>query len=94
MHLSLFELLLIFVGGMVILGVQFFLSTRKNRLMGLLFPLVSLGYFLYMFLQSDIFADMSFGMKTYMLIAQNIPTLLLLGIYFASRYRMNKRREG
>lgn len=66
MHLSLMELLLIFVGGVLILGIQFYLSTRKNRFMGLLFPIVSFGYSIYMFLKSDFFSDMTFsiGEKT------------------------------
>ncbi|MBY7141985.1 hypothetical protein KFZ56_02555 [Virgibacillus sp. NKC19-3] len=74
MHLGMVELLLIFVGGVLILGIQFYLSMRKNRFMGLLFPLASLGYFVYMFLQSDFVSDMSLSMKAYMFIAQNIPT--------------------
>ncbi|GIN70301.1 hypothetical protein J14TS2_07760 [Bacillus sp. J14TS2] len=90
MHLSLFELLLIFVGGILILGIQFYLSTRKNRLMGLLFPLVALGYCIYMFLKSDFFSDMSLSMKIYMFIAQNIPTIVLLLIYFLCRRGLKK----
>ncbi|GGP10631.1 hypothetical protein GCM10011346_19530 [Oceanobacillus neutriphilus] len=93
MHLSLFELLLVFVGGILILGIQFFLSTRKNRFMGLLFPIVSLGYTIYMFLNSEFFSDMALNMKAYMFIAQNIPTIVLLVIYFICRWNMNRRRE-
>ncbi|GEN85301.1 hypothetical protein OSO01_00400 [Oceanobacillus sojae] len=93
MHLSLFELLLVFVGGILILGIQFFLSTRKNRLMGLLFPIVSLSYTIYMFLKSDFFSDIALNMKAYMLIAQNIPTIVLLVIYFICRWSMNRRRK-
>ncbi len=93
MHLSLFELLLVFVGGILILGIQFFLSTRKNRLMGLLFPIVSLSYTIYMFLKSDFFSDMALNMNAYMLIAQNIPTIVLLVIYFICRWSMNRRRK-
>ena len=93
MHLSLMELLLIFVGGVLVLGIQFYLSTRKNRFMGLLFPIVSFGYSIYMFLKSDFFSDMTFSMKAYMFIAQNIPALVLLVIYFICRCNMKKRRE-
>ncbi|MFD1413784.1 hypothetical protein [Oceanobacillus jeddahense] len=93
MHLSLLELLLIFIGGVLILGIQFYLSTRKNRLMGLLFPFVSLGYSIYMFLKSDFFSDMALSMKAYMFIAQNIPAIILLVIYFICRWNMKKTRE-
>lgn len=93
MHLSLFELLLIFVGGIFILGIQLFLSTRKNRIMGLLFPLMSLIYTIYMFINSDFFSDLSSNMVAYMFIGQNIPTFILLLIYIVCRIRMNKNRE-
>lgn len=93
MGLDYFDLLFVFVVGILVLGLQYVLSTRKNRLWGFILPVMTLGYSLYMLPRTDIFSDLSTGYQVYMMIRQNITTIVLLVIYFACRWNMKKRSE-
>lgn len=83
------------LAGIVVL--QIFLSRRVSRLPGLVLPLLSL---LFSFLvisniaaEPDSTAVQLAGMLAASFLIYNIPTLILLAIYFACRESRKKQRE-
>lgn len=89
---------IIFVGILVgIVFLQIFLSTKKNKKLGLVLPginfvisiLISLIYLLNAFtLDVSIFIGISI-----VLIAYNVPTVILMAIYYACRNKYKKKHE-
>ncbi|HCL02133.1 MAG TPA: hypothetical protein DHW61_06890 [Lachnoclostridium phytofermentans] len=77
-------LLVFFVG---LIGLQVFLSKRKNKWLGLIFPL-----FCIFFSVVTILLSIS---SSWLLIAliMNIPTIIFLVIYFACRGQFNRNNE-
>lgn len=49
MHLDFLDLLLLLIALTAVLGIQIFLSTRGNRLYGLILPLITFGHAIYIF---------------------------------------------
>lgn len=90
----LFFLILLFVG---VIFLQIFLSKRMSWWPGLILPAISFLYALLMLLGVALYA----GMTTLDIIVQtgsvfllgNIPTAVLLGVYFACRETRRRRDQ-
>ena len=95
MQRTLFALvvLLLFLAGIVLL--QIFLSGRERRWPGLVLPGISFLYALLLMLNAVHFVSMAQTVLTMVLIfvVGNIPTAVLLAIYFACRGKRRKQGE-
>ena len=95
MQRTLFALVvfLLFLAGVVLL--QIFLSRRESRWPGLVLPLISFLYALLLVLNAAHFVSMAHTVLTMVLVfvIGNIPTAVLLAIYFACRGKRKKRDE-
>ncbi len=80
----------------VIVGLQIFLSKKQNKWYGLVLPIISL-MFSFIGLASYAFFDQNISQIIIELIAifimANIPTVILLVIYFACRESIKKDKE-
>lgn len=87
-------LILIFA---VITALQVFFSKKENKWLGLILPAIFFVYSLLMVLNVAVFDDMSgwdvFSMLASTFLLSNIPTLILLGIYFAYRGKIKRNDE-
>ncbi|MEG0943794.1 MAG: hypothetical protein RSD07_02260 [Angelakisella sp.] len=80
------------VGGVFL---QIFLSKKKNKWFGLILPAITFFYSMLMVLSIAALNGMTGG-EIFMLFAStllisNIPTIILLGIYFSCREKMKIR---
>lgn len=87
--IMLFFVLVLLIGGIFL---QIFLSKKKSRWFGLILPIITLLYSLLMVLGIAVYNGMTGG-EIFMLITStflisNIPTIVLLGIYFGCREKM------
>lgn len=83
---------LVFVAGGILL--QIFLSKREGKWPGLILPLLSFLYSLVMALSAVAYnGGVPWGPILASLILGNIPTVILLAIYFACREKFHKRSE-
>lgn len=87
--IMLFFVLVLLIGGVFL---QIFLSKKKSRWFGLILPIITLLYSVLMVLGIAAYDGMTGG-EIFMLIAStflisNIPTIILLGIYFGCREKM------
>ena len=84
--------LLVFVVGGILL--QIFLSKRESRWPGLILPLLTFLYSLVMACSAVAYnGGIPWGPILASLILGNIPTVILLAIYFACREKFRKRSE-
>ena len=86
---------LIVAAGAIVL--QIFLSTRENPILGLILPLIAFLYSLINVLNLSASSLLSF-LDLFFLIAAtfllgNIPTLILLAIYFVCRRKLKKKKQ-
>lgn len=84
--IMLFFVLVLLVGGVFL---QIFLSRKESKWLGLILPAITFIYSLLMVLGFAAFSAMT-NSEAFMLIAStflasNIPTIVLLGIYFGVR---------
>lgn len=91
---ALFLVLVLLVGGVFL---QIFLSEKNSKWFGLILPAITFLYSLLMVLGLAVYDGMSGG-EIFILIAStfllnNIPTIVLLGIYFGYREKMKLRAE-
>jgi uncharacterized membrane protein HdeD (DUF308 family) len=87
--------LIIFLGGIIILHV--FLSKRENKWLGLILPIISIMFSIITVLGLAFYGNQSTAEIIFQLIMvfllSNIPTIILLAIYFACREKFKKNRE-
>ena len=88
-------ILLILVGGGV--ALQIFLSKRKGKWFGLILPAITFLYSLLMVFGIAALDSMR-GVEVFLLVGttllySNIPTIVLLGIYFGCREKMKTRDQ-
>ncbi|MBN7773096.1 hypothetical protein [Clostridium aminobutyricum] len=92
--IALIAVLLIIVG---IVFLQIFLSKKKNKWLGLILPLLCLGYSFLMLLGIMVYDSMGAGeilaLFSVTFITANIPTIVLLAIYAACREKFKKDKE-
>ena len=89
-----FLVLALLVGGIFL---QIFLSKKKNKWFGLILPIITFIYSLLMVFNIAVFNGMTGG-EIFMTIAStflisNIPTIVLLSIYFGCREKMKIRSQ-
>ena len=84
---------LLFLVAMVVL--QIFLSRRENKWAGRILPIITFGSSLVMMLNVAHTGDLwqTAGALISVFVAGNIPTAVLLAIYFASRDAQRRRKE-
>lgn len=92
--IMLFIVMVLLIGAIFL---QIFLSKKKSKLFGLILPTVTFLYSLLMILNITVFEGIRGG-EIFMLIAStflisNIPTIVLLGIYFGCREKMKLRSQ-
>lgn len=92
--IALFVVLILLAGGIFL---QIFLSKKKSRWFGLILPAITFLYSLLMVLGVAVYDGMS-GREIFILIAStflisNIPTIVLLGIYFGCREKVRLRAQ-
>lgn len=85
---------LILIGGILL---QIFLSRSQNKWLGLILPSITLVFSLLQVLNVAVLPGMS-GTEVFMIIAlafllSNIPTVVLLAIYFACRKKQAARSQ-
>ena len=81
-----------FLIGLVVL--QVFLSKRESKWPGLILPLLTFLYSLLMACSAVAYnGEIPWGAILASLILGNIPTVILLAIYFACREKFRKRSE-
>ena len=74
--------------------LQIFLSRRESKWPGLILPLLTFLYSLLMACSAVAYnGEIPWGAILASLILGNIPTVILLAIYFASREKFRKRSE-
>jgi hypothetical protein len=87
--------LIIFLGGIIIM--QVFLSRRENKWLGLILPIISIMFSILTVLGLAFYGNQSTAEIIFQLIMvfllSNIPTIILLAIYFACREKFKKNRE-
>ena len=88
-------LTLVLIGGGILL--QVFLSKKKSKWFGLILPMITFLYSLLMVMGIAVYEGMTGG-EIFMLIGTtfligNIPTIVLLGIYFSSREKTGIRSQ-
>jgi hypothetical protein len=87
--------LIIFLGGIIIM--QVFLSKRENKWLGLILPIISIMFSILTVLGLAFYGNQSTAEIIFQLIMvfllSNIPTIILLAIYFACREKFKKNRE-
>ncbi|WP_312653963.1 hypothetical protein [Aminipila sp.] len=92
--ISIVVLLAILVGAIFL---QIFLSRRKNKWLGLVLPVICLGYSILMVLSIEAYAATSSGEIFIMFISTfliaNIPTAILIVIYIACREKFKPDKE-
>ena len=89
-------IVLVFVLALLVGGVflQIFLSKRESRWPGLILPLLSFLYSLLMVCSAVAYnGGIPWGAILASLVLGNIPTVILLAIYFACREKFRKRSE-
>jgi predicted permease len=94
---NLLELLffIIFLAGIIIL--QIFLSKRDNKWLGLILPVISIMFSVMGVLGLAVYDNQSTVATIFQLIMvfllSNIPTIILLAVYFGCREKFKKNRE-
>ena len=87
-------LIVILVGGVIF---QIFLSRSESKLPGLILPVISFIYALFMalnmFIPPEVNGAQIFMMLSGTFLLTNIPTLVLLAIYFACRGSKKRKKE-
>ncbi|MBG9979542.1 hypothetical protein HZY91_02645 [Facklamia sp. DSM 111018] len=92
MPLKMTDLLLIIIVIFSVLGLQVFLSMKKEKYFGLILPILIGIYSVYNVLTSDFYSEMTSRYYRYSSIVQAcIPSILLLVVYFICRFVRNKK---
>ncbi|MFL0267966.1 hypothetical protein [Candidatus Clostridium radicumherbarum] len=82
-----------FLAGIVL--IQVFLSKGENKWIGLIFPMIGFMFSIYAVLGMVAYANESTVERIFqlimMLLLWNIPTIILLAIYFACREKFKKK---
>lgn len=94
MTVTLFLLLFLALAGILL---QIFLSNRENKWLGLILPAVCFLRSLFLVLNVGVFDRMSpgeiFVQVGSVFVLTNIPTVVLLGIYFGFQRKFKRRAE-
>lgn len=93
MPLTMTELALVFITVVGGVGLQIWLSTRKQWWLGLLLPLVSFAYSLYMVSRASFFPELNTFFKLGLYFQQNMLTIGLLVIYGICQWRIYKKTQ-
>lgn len=92
--IAIIALLVILVGAVLL---QIFLSKRRNKWLGLLLPCICFGYSLLMVFAMVAYAAMSVRQILTLFVSTfliaNIPTAILMVIYFACREKFKSDKE-
>lgn len=76
-----------------LLVLQIFLSRAKNKFLGLILPIITLGYSLFAVLGGMIYDGTGVLSIVIVFIVFNIPTFILLAVYGATKSGMKKSEQ-
>jgi len=93
MPLTMTDLLIVLVAIIGGVGLQVCLSTRKYFWLGLILPLLSLGYSIYMVPRVSFYSEMNTYFKIGMYIQQSMLTIALLIIFGICQWRLYKKHQ-
>lgn len=93
MPLTMSELAFVFITVVGGVAFQIWLSTRKYWWLGLLLPLISLGYSLYMVPRISFYPEVDTFFKFGLYLQQNMLTIALLVIYGICQWRIYKNQN-
>jgi len=84
-------ILLVFIGGGI--WLQIFLSKKESKWFGLILPFITFAYSLLMVFSIAVTDGMDiFGLIASTLFVANIPTIILLAIYFGCREKIKRKK--
>ena len=88
-------LLIVLIVAVGVLWLQFFLSKKSSKWLGLILPIItfafSLLYVLNIMDTGSLWQNMILIVST--LLLSNIPTIILLAIYFACREKLKRKAQ-
>lgn len=94
------KILPIIVMGMTLPGInklQVFLSKRKNKWLGLILPMIGVLFSIMILITGPVIEGLSVLERNLLsimiLFVYNIPTIVLVAIYFACREKFKKKKE-
>ncbi len=97
MERTIFVTLFMFAFLAGIICLQIFLSARQNKWLGLILPLITFCYAIIAVLSLAAFEGMRsteiWGMVAATFVISNIPTLILVAIYYACREKRKTRAQ-
>lgn len=92
--LNILVVLAVMIIGMI--WLQIFLSKKENKWFGLILPLTTFAYSLLMVFSIYVTDSMTnwevFGIIASTLFIANIPTIILLGVYFGCREKIKRKK--
>jgi len=87
-------ILLVFIGGGI--WLQIFLSKKESKWFGLILPFITFAYSLLMVFSIAMYDGMTgwdiFGLIASTFFISNIPTIILLAIYFGCREKIKRKK--
>lgn len=94
MPVNLLVLLLVLFG---FIALQIYLSKKENKWLGLILPAINVFFSIIVVIGMAFYGNESFGQIVMMvlsvLLIYNIPTFILVGIYFAGREKRKRNKE-
>lgn len=93
MPLTIGELVIVFAVVFGGIGLQIWLSTRKQIWYGLLLPVISIGYSLYLVPKVSFYEELNTQFKIGMYLQQNMLTIGLLIIFGICQWRRYTKKN-
>ncbi|HFJ5520447.1 TPA: hypothetical protein ACGVM9_002636 [Enterococcus faecium] len=93
MPLTMWEILIVLITVFGGIGIQIWLSTRKSFWFGLILPMISIGFSLYMVPRISFYKELEMQYKLGMYLQQNMLTIGLLLIFGICQWRMHTKRN-
>lgn len=93
MPLTMGELLIVLVTVIGGIGLQIWLSTREKFWPGIILPIISIGYSIYMVPRTSFYDELNGFYKVGVFLQQNMLTIDLLIIFGICQWRIYKKKR-